>query len=568
MKNKQKELFALMSARHDGLVDEHTDDRLAQLLEGDPEAQRYYLELGALFHELEEYHQGHSAEEVFTGFPARRSKIIPVFGWAAAVAASLLAVFFLLPGRGTERSDLLVDTDSTVLMDDTSFIARVVNASDVKWGAENSVAIQGDELKHGILDLAGGSLDVVLDNGVRFGFVAPVKMELSSLNGLSLETGLIVVDVPGLSDGLTIQTPDGVLEAHTALAQVQCRPGVHTLIDVERGAVDLFTENEQGREVRKSVVGSETVQVAQGTAEPVVNTRRVIEPRIDLSQPAELNNLRYVHYSFDRVRGRTVPNTGNIPGADGWAAGIASNPEYRAPRQVPGRFGRALEFSGHGEGVLADLKEFGSDEPGSVAFWIKMDPGTIPGAYENIFTWHMFTHPEKAWHADDERELACRIRINNNSSEGVVGAVRVEFRNKWICGTTDLRDGRWHHVTAVFHRGYQGTMVRHYIDGQLARSSARGQMWLPKERYPQIGGGTITIGRVYWPERPKSLGPNDPVGLRGMIDELYVFNQAVLPSHASRLYMANSPGEVVELSYQSARKLQPLVAMIPLFSLR
>jgi hypothetical protein len=270
-----------------------------------------------------------------------------------------------------------------------------------------------------------------------------------------------------------------------------------------------------------------------------------------------------VHYSFDEQRGNRIENSGTIPGADGHLEGIAAHPEYSAPRRVAGRFGRALECTGHGEGMVADIREFGIDEPGSVAFWIKMDPDTVPGKYENIFTWHMYTTPGKEWHVDDERELACRIRINDSAAEGVVGAVRIEFRNQWICGTTDLRDGRWHHVAAVFHRGYPGTVVRHYIDGQLARSSARGRTWFPRERHAEIGGGSIAVGRVYWPNRPRSLAASDSFGLRGMVDELYVFNQAVLPSYVSSLYTGNSPDPVRRVAF--APWSLPRIAMLPLF---
>jgi hypothetical protein len=550
MKKKRKELFSLLSAQHDGLSDAASSARLAQLLEGDEEAQRYYLELGAMYHELEETFHGQCAETVVQAFPAKRTKTLFMAGWASAVAASLVAAFLLLARSGTGRSELLVDTQSTILMhDERSVVARVVALSDVEWGGANTVEIQEGELKPGLLDLRQGSLDVVFDNGVRFGFAAPVQMDLSSLQRLSLRSGALVLDVPGLADGLVINTPDAVLKAHTAHALIECDTAEATLVSVERGAVNLFTEDEAGREIRKNVVGRETVEIARGGMDPVVETRRVIEPRIDLSQPPELENLGYVHYRFDESRGITVGNHGTIPNADGRLEGIAAHPEYPEPRRVPGRFRRGLEFSGHGEGMIADLKDFGSDEPGSVAFWIKMDPDTVPAAYENIFTWHMYTHSEKGWHADDERELACRIRINESAEEGVVGAVRVEFRNRWICGTTDLRDGRWHHVTAVFHRGYQGTIVRHYLDGELARSSARGQTWFPRERYPEIGGGSIAVGRVYWPRRPETLAPDDPVGLRGMVDELYVFNQAVLPSHASRLHMKNTPNQIVDVAF-------------------
>ena len=559
-RKKQKELFGLVTARHDGLVGPEADRRLAELLEGDADAQRYYLELGTIFQELEETYHADLAGIVAEDFPVRRARIIPFAGWATAIAASIAVVLALIPPPDVERTEFMVDADSTVLIDEDRYIARVVGSNDVEWGPDNTVVVVNDELKHGMLDLAGGTLDVVYDNGVRFGFAAPVKMDLSSLKRLSLESGSVVVDVPGLAEGLAISTPDAVLTMNTALMQIQCGGQEPTKVHVERGAVDLFTENDEGMEVRQNMVGQEAVLIARGTDDPVSNTRFVTEQRIDLSQPAELDELQFVHYSFDSFRGETVPNEGNIPNADGWVAGIPAYPEFPAPRIVPGRFSSALEFTGHNEGMLADLKDFGSDEPGSVAFWIKMEPATVPDPYETIFTWHMYTDSGKRWHTDDDKELASSIHINDNPENGVVGAVWIGFRDKWICGSKDLRDGRWHHVTAVFHRGYQGTIIRHYVDGKLARSSARGKTWFPKQRNIDIGGGSISVGRVYWPQRPKVLSRNDAVGLRGMLDEVYVFKQPVLPSQVASLYSMNSPHEPVDTTF--APDLTTAIALI------
>ncbi|VGO15463.1 hypothetical protein PDESU_04046 [Pontiella desulfatans] len=551
MDRKHKTLYRLLSARHDGRT--LTDDELATLealLDGDEAAQFDYFRMERLFHDLECQFMGNCAETVIREFPKNPGKILPLVGWSTAIAASLVAALLLVPRPGTGRDTLLVKTDATILTRDDQIVARVVGSQDLGWGAENSVEIANGELKPGLLDLERGTLDVVLDNGTRLGFVAPVRMDLSSLRRLALLSGELVLDVPGLSEGLTVTTPDAVLTANTALTLI--RSGgerTDTMVKVERGAVDLFTEDETGREVRKSLVGKESVEIARGTADPVMLTKQIIEPRVDLSQPPELKDLKYVHYNFDEPRGATVRNLGNIPNGDGWLDGIAEYPEYPMPKRVPGRFGRALQFTGHGEGARADLKEFGTDEPGSVAFWIKIDPETTPSMYETIFTWRMYSDPEKSWHADDEVELACSIHINDNPDKGVVGALWIAFRNRWICGSKDLRDGRWHHVTAVFLRGYQGKMVRHYIDGQLARSSARGETWLPQDRYPEIGGGSISIGRVYWDRRPGMLSQTDSVGLRGLVDEVYVFNQAVLPSHASRLFMENSPNQKTAVSF-------------------
>jgi hypothetical protein len=52
--NKKDKLFTLMTAQHDGLLSDESNERLAVLLSGDEEAQCYYIQLGKLLQELEE----------------------------------------------------------------------------------------------------------------------------------------------------------------------------------------------------------------------------------------------------------------------------------------------------------------------------------------------------------------------------------------------------------------------------------------------------------------------------------------------------------------------------------
>ncbi len=565
MSPTRKRLYSLLSAQHDGCMLSDAEQReLAALLESGEQAQFDYFQIERMFHDLEGRYIGNCANTLVSELPNVRSKAVSRFAWVAAIAASLVAAFLLVQKPGTGSAGRDADTVSTILMhDESSFVARVVHAADLEWGLSNTVAIGNGVLTSGMLDLAKGSLDVVFDNGARIGFTAPVQMDLTSLRRLLLRSGGLVVDVPGLASGFSIHTPDAVLSANTVRARIQCGHGQATVVNVERGALDLFTENGGGEEIQRKIVGKESVEIARGTAMPVTDTKRVVEPGLDLSRPPELENLQYAHYRFDEERGEKVVNHGNLANADGYLAGLVEHPEYPAPRRVPGRFNRALEFSGHGEGVIADLKEFGSDEPGSVAFWVKLSPELEPGEFENLFTWRMFTTAEKQWHEHDDLENICRIRVNHSSGHGVVGAVRINFRDKWICGDTDLRDGRWHHLTAVFNRDYHGdeVVLTHYLDGKLARCSAWGLSAFPKERYLEIGGGSLTVGRVYWPQRPVEVQPGGPVGLRGMMDEVYVFNQPVLPSHASSLHLQNTPNQVLKVSFVPWTP-QP-VAMLP-----
>jgi hypothetical protein len=51
-KNIEDQLFALVTAQHDGLLNDESNARLAELLSGDENAQLYYLELLTLLNGL------------------------------------------------------------------------------------------------------------------------------------------------------------------------------------------------------------------------------------------------------------------------------------------------------------------------------------------------------------------------------------------------------------------------------------------------------------------------------------------------------------------------------------
>ena len=56
--NKKDEIFTLMTALHDGMPGDESNERLAELLSGDEEAQVYYLQLGKLLQGLEDEFRG------------------------------------------------------------------------------------------------------------------------------------------------------------------------------------------------------------------------------------------------------------------------------------------------------------------------------------------------------------------------------------------------------------------------------------------------------------------------------------------------------------------------------
>jgi len=88
-----------------------------------------------------------------------------------------------------------------------------------------------------------------------------------------------------------------------------------------------------------------------------------------------------------------------------------------------------------------------------------------------------------------------RVGLNPEAERegGVKGALRTEFGRGRVIGSTDLRDGRWHHIAAVFQGGNTADNTRRvllYVDGRLeAVSSSAHQRISTRSATPlQFGG--------------------------------------------------------------------------------
>ena len=134
-------------------------------------------------------------------------------------------------------------------------------------------------------------------------------------------------------------------------------------------------------------------------------------------------------------------------------------------------------------------------------------------------------------------QLAWNVGNPPNAPQGGVhGAIRTEFGGGYVVGTTDLRDGRWHHVVSVFQGsgpGGDADRIRHYVDGRLEKVSAviDGQI---NTRLLEARSRPTYIGRRLEDDFPE-------FGLKGGIDELYIFPCALTPEQIQELYQNNSP---------------------------
>ncbi|MCA9246764.1 MAG: NPCBM/NEW2 domain-containing protein, partial [Planctomycetales bacterium] len=91
------------------------------------------------------------------------------------------------------------------------------------------------------------------------------------------------------------------------------------------------------------------------------------------------------------------------------------------------------------------------------------------------------------------------FRLNDNAGNGQVGALRLEVNGGFIIGTTDLRDGQWHHVAVTWENDGSPNVVDAllYVDGQLETVSGQqgNNLNTAANADVRIGNDPLTGGR-------------------------------------------------------------------------
>jgi TolA-binding protein len=209
-------------------------------------------------------------------------------------------------------------------------------------------------------------------------------------------------------------------------------------------------------------------------------TVRAIEP-----DPSGL----IAHYEFE---GFAVDTSGFQPPANGTLFG---NPAY-----VDGVFGRGIALDGEDDYVdCGNQSTFNLTGQLTVTAWIKVDK--FDKMYQTIIA-----------KGDDSWRLARAGKSN-----------RIEFAcngtaaNKWngtgevpwaISATTDVNDGKWHHIAGVF----DGTQLYLYIDGVLEAAKSADKSIDISSYNVYIGANAQAPGREW----------------NGLIDDVRIYNYALL----------------------------------------
>jgi len=222
-------------------------------------------------------------------------------------------------------------------------------------------------------------------------------------------------------------------------------------------------------------------------------------------EPPPPRDQLVAQWKFDDGSGSTAVNSV----APGTRDGTLVNFPGDDSQWVAGKIGGALDFDGTDDYVnIGGYKGVTGSMDRTVSAWIKAPTSGADDA--EIISWGQNNNGKK-W--------IFRLQDDN----GTAGAIRVEVSGGYVVGTTDLRDGQWHHVAAVLPAGQNNVnKVLLYVDGAPDGSSAvQGQsINTASSQEVRIGRGH---GNYYFP---------------GPIDEVYLYNRALSAAEIATLYTA------------------------------
>lgn len=376
------------------------------------------------------------------------------------------------------------------------YVARVELSDDLIWSQETARTVREDGwLTSGLIEIESGDALIAFNSGATATVEGPAALSIESSNRIFLNKGKLTADVPPPASGFTVNTP------RLNAVDIGTRFGID--VDAEGNSELHVMEGEV--EASRTSGNSVTVLVREGLALRADDrTRSELSPvpyageqfvlQIgSLGSPAAL-----LRYSFDESVGAVIEDTGTTKKFD--VPLVAEGELDNSPRRAAGFIGGGLVFQPGSKLEIPLSREFRLENHHTVSFWMKIPPKLGSRSGHEILE---YGRDGTGW----------RVSCDQGSSRGARGALRVEFDDGFVVGSTDLADGNWHHIAYRFIGGENANISSHvhlFVDGR-------------PETISDFEPGAINDGRA----GSLKLGGDEARGLDGWIDELHFFNEAI-----------------------------------------
>ena len=498
------------------LRDELTEEQKSELrilLENDEEQSRvfteYLYETGQLLNAADQLAEVSPQLDALGDMMAEKNLKRNWYLQFGTIAALLIAAFaiFSVTQKG-QNGPLVVEKEIIEL--NTPILARV-------HSSENKDFSSGQWLEKGEYAFSE-KLALTLDSGVELNIETSSKLELIGPNKVRVIKGKVHAYVPQVAVGFILEVPGGeVLDLGTEFKVAVDEKGTSD-IEVMSGEVEVISSEtsyervslSQGQSTRLNSDGSP----ANGQAFQVTQS---------LPNLLEQRDLSYVHWPFDSAELGWTPTSSGGDFHDRFRAELKSRKGAGGPQFVEGAYGYALDFDGKNDYAVSDFKGISGSRARTVSFWLRIPKNADAGDNYSFVSWGNSMDKGQKW----------QIGWNRRGDDGARGAIRTEFKQGYVIGETDLRDGRWHHIVSLFIGGDNAdvaTHVRHYVDGRLeAVSGFRTEK--VSTNIDAVNSKPVSFGRKM--DGPKSF-------LKATMDEIYIIDAAITPRQVRRLMENNS----------------------------
>jgi uncharacterized cupin superfamily protein len=373
----------------------------------------------------------------------KRGKVVKWISALAALAAMVMLSLFLVLKSGDE------------------IVGEIVRVEAGEFSGDRKELKAGDRVS-----FDQGLVELRFYTGVRVVIEAPADFEVTGENRGYLHRGKLVAEVDDeTAHGFVIDGPSGKLVDLGTKFAVAVEDSGEMEVHVLEGEVDAIATGGETSRLRKD----QAMRLADGQASPVeMDSGKFVTRMPDYQdQPSG-----YVRWSFDEKRGELLKNTGkNLASGNADARLLSHSGKGGGPMRVEGVFGKGLGFDGVDSFVESDFEGIGGSQPRTVAFWVKAPEDFDELQGYGVVSWGDKKVPGGAW----------QISVNGTSQDGPLGRLRIGTHLGQVIGTTDLRDGEWHHCAVVMYgdpsdQPKTSTHILLYVDGRLepaARKSMR-----------------------------------------------------------------------------------------------
>lgn len=315
-----------------------------------------------------------------------------------------------------------------------------------------------------MLSFKEGFVSVRFQDGAEIVIEGEAQIQFLGTNRAKLLKGSAVANVPESAHGFTIDGPGGrvvdigtefavkidgeEMEVHVLKGEVEAKAKGHRTIALKEDNALLLGKN-----------GAAALVAAPG------NFLTVLPPKHSGSP------LDFLHWSFNEGSGleARADVRGAISSAQAAGALTSLPGGLVVPQWTAGVDGSAISFSGQDDYIQTEFPGFGGSSARTVSLWVKVPTDLKATEGYALVSWGAHSSPGDTW----------QVSINPDEKDGPVGSLRVGTHRGEVVGSTDLRDGAWHHLAAVLYEGRPANVATHillYVDGRLesaARKSIR-----------------------------------------------------------------------------------------------